>query len=71
MHAHPWGGGAALNYIADPLLLLKQKFTNPYIVVTRDFNHWKIGDALLDFQDIKEAPTGPTRHDKSTVHHFH
>ena len=28
-----------------------------------DFNQWDIGEALLDFPDLKEAPVGPTRQD--------
>ena len=55
---------AALDYLVDVVVELKRRFTDPYIVVAGDFNQWKAGEALLDFQDIKEVDVGPTRGDR-------
>ena len=55
----------ALDKITDIVVALKRRFTDPYIIIAGDFNHWKIGEALVDFPDIKEVPVGNIRKDKS------
>lgn len=40
---------------------LKKRFRDPYMIVTGDFNHWKIQDVLVDFSDFSEEKVGPTR----------
>ena len=54
-------GEAALDYINGLIVQLKITYTDPYLVIAGDFNQWAIGDALLDFSDLKEAAVGPTR----------
>ena len=57
-------GEEALVYINNLVVPVKRKFTDPFIVLAGDFNQWRIGEALADFPDLREAPVGPTRHDK-------
>ena len=54
-------GTAALEYIGGIIIDLKRRYKDPYIVVTGDFNQWKIGECLEDFVDIKEVEVGNTR----------
>ena len=46
-------GEEALGFINGAVVHLKQKFTDPYIVLAGDFNQWDIEEALLDFPDLK------------------
>ena len=57
-------GRGCLEFIQDLVIKMKRKYSSPYIVVGGDFNQWAIDDALVDFEDIKEAEVGPTRGDR-------
>ena len=57
-------GEAALEYINDCVVKIKQKYADPFIVMAGDCNQWKVTEALLDFPDLREAPVGPTREDR-------
>ena len=61
----PGQGEEALQHISDVLVHVKQRFTDPYIIVTGDFNQWAVEDTLLDFPDIREAPVGATRNGRA------
>ena len=50
-----------LKDINDAVLHLKQKYTDPYLVVAGDFNKQDLRRALADHSDIKQIQTGPTR----------
>ena len=54
-------GEGALDFINETIVSLKQKCTDPYIIIAGDFNQWQVADPLLDFPDIREAAVGPTR----------
>ena len=47
------------------IVFVKQKYTDPFVILAGDFNQWKISQTILDFPDLKEAQTGPTRNDKN------
>ena len=51
-------------YIENVILELKKRYRDPYIVVTGDFNQWRVQDALLEYPDIREEDVGNTRKDK-------
>ena len=40
---------------------LKVTYRSPYLVISGDFNQWRLEDALVDFADLEEAEVGPTR----------
>ena len=58
-------GEDALEYINDTIVHVKRRFKDPYIVLAGDFNQWNIGEAVLDFPDIREAQVGATRGSRS------
>ena len=58
-------GNGALDYIENIIIELKRRYTDPYIVVTGDFNQWKLENYLDSFPDIGEVAVGPTRGDKA------
>ena len=58
-------GKEALNHIENVVLEIKRMYRDPFIMVAGDFNQWPVQDALQDFTDLKEAPVGPTRNDRS------
>ena len=43
------------------LLRFKRKYSDPFIVVAGNFNHWKVGDSLANFDNLKEVHVGNTR----------
>ena len=55
---------ACLDHITDAVLEMRQRYVNPYVVVTGDFNQWRIDQALEDYIDIVESDVGPTRGDR-------
>ena len=44
---------------------MKRRYQDPYIVVTGDFNQWKIEEALGDFRDISVFVVGNTRNGRA------
>ena len=63
---YPMGRGrGALEFIAGTVSEAKRRFDDPLIVVAGDYNQWDVAGALSDFQDLKEAPVGNTRGDRS------
>ena len=54
-------GEDTLNYISDTVTEIKRRYNDPQIIIAGDFNQWKIGEALLDFSDLKEVDVGRTR----------
>lgn len=57
-------GKACLDYVCDLVQDIKRKFRDTLICIGGDFNQWKIEDALLDFPEIAEVITPPTRKDR-------
>ena len=37
---------------------------DPYVVLTGDFNQWRVEDAVQEFRDFHEVGIGPTRHNR-------
>ena len=58
-------GNGALCYVEDVVIEAKRKYKDPYLLIAGDFNQWKIGNVLANFQDIKEVNIGSTRGDKA------
>ena len=58
-------GRACLQHINDLVLDIKNKHQDPYIVVAGDFNQWEVGEALIDYLDLVEVATPPTRGDRN------
>ena len=56
---------SALEYITNAITMLKQKYTDPYIVVAGDYNQWDTSGALLDFPDLREVDVVNTRGNRS------
>ena len=54
-------GGTALQFICDTVTDLKRRFNDPFVVVSGDFNQWKIDDALADHIDLLEVDVGVSR----------
>ena len=57
-------GKVSLQHICDLVLDIKRKISGAYILIAGDFNQWEIGDALLDYPELVEVPTPPTRGDR-------
>ena len=57
-------GKACLNHIKDLILDIKNQCPDPYIVLGGDFNQWDVKLAVLDYPDIEEVLTPPTRLDR-------
>ena len=52
---------SGLNFIRGAVIGVKRKLDDPYIIISGDFNQWKIDETLEDFPDLLEANVGPTR----------
>ena len=50
-----------LDYLTDLVLQIKRKYTDPYIVVSGDFNQWDVEAALADYPDLGETCVGNKR----------
>ena len=57
-------GKACIQHVCDLLQDAKRKYKDALICVGGDFNQWKIEEAVLDFPDISEIVTPPTRNDR-------
>ena len=57
-------GKACLLHLKDLVLDIKRKVRDSYILIAGDFNQWDVGDALLDYPDLLEVPSPPTRGDR-------
>ena len=57
-------GQGCLQHISDIVLEIKASFDDPYICITGDFNQWQIDEALLDYPDLIEVLSAPTRNDR-------
>ena len=57
-------GRACLQHIADIVLDIKGRHTDPLIVCAGDFNQWDIADSLAEYSDIFEIFSPPTRADR-------
>ena len=57
-------GRACLEKISDLVIELTEKMDGAYLIVTGDFNQWKLGDTLADFPTLWELNAGPTRGDR-------
>lgn len=58
-------GAACLEYLEEMIIDIKRRYSDPFVVVTGDFNQWAVGDALQEFADIREVHVGPTRGDRA------
>lgn len=54
---------SCLQHLNDLILYIKNKHSDPYIVIAGDFNQWPVSDKLEEFPDICEVPSAPTRGD--------
>ena len=52
---------SCMKAVYDTIMDIKNRFTDPFIVVAGDFNQWEIGEALEDYVDLWEIRGGPTR----------
>ena len=50
-----------MDFIAGCVTKAKRQYEDPFILITGDFNQWRVEEVLVDFMDVKEAPVGPTR----------
>ena len=57
-------GRGALEHVSNIVLTIKAAENDPLICITGDFNQWLIEDYLLDYPDITEVITPPTRKDR-------
>ena len=58
-------GAAALDYIENLIVHVKQKFKDPFIALGGDFNQWEGETAVAEFPDLREVDVGPTRGDRA------
>ena len=54
-------GKSCLEHINNLVLDIKRRADNDRVIIAGDFNQWGIGEALLDYADISEVETPPTR----------
>ena len=54
-----------MKVIYNTVMDIKNRFTDPYIILAGDFNQFAIDTALEDYVDIWEAFGGPTRADRT------
>ena len=66
----PERASGCLQYVRGAVTEIKRKFTDPYIIVSGDFNQWKVNETLEDFPDLTEVMVGPTRGSRSIDHTF-
>ena len=52
---------ACLEHIMGLVIEAKRRYKDPYIIVSGDFNQWRIEKALEEFTDMHETVAGPTR----------
>ena len=45
----------------DTITSLKNKYSDPYVVIGGDFNKRNFNQAIRDFRDLRTVSTGPTR----------
>ena len=63
---YPVGRGkAGLDFLAGAVSEVKRRLDDPMVIVAGDFNQWDVARALKDFPDLREAPVGNTRGDRS------
>ena len=58
-------GAGALEFVEKIVLDMKRTYNDPYIIVTGDFNQWRMAAVLDNFPDISEVPVGNTRGNRS------
>ena len=58
-------GKSCLEYVANVLIEVKRRYTDPYIVVMGDFNQWDLEGALEDFPELTETHHLNTRGNRS------
>ena len=54
-------GRQCMQHVNDLVLDIKNKHSDPYIVIAGDFNQWLMAEKLEEFCDLQEIPTPPTR----------
>ena len=52
---------SCLEYITDIIVNMKRRYSEPLIVLSGDFNQWRVQDAVEDFSDLAEVRVGATR----------
>ena len=52
---------AYISCIEELVIEAKRHVKDPLIIITGDFNQWRIQDAFDEFRDIHESTAGPTR----------
>ena len=57
-------GRQCLLHVCNTVLYIKNKHTDPLILVAGDFNQWDIASALAEFSDMTEVTTPATRADR-------
>ena len=50
-----------IDYVNGSIVEIKQRYKDPYIIVSGDFNQWPIENAMQDFLDMREIEARPTR----------
>ena len=58
-------GNEAMEAVADAVEEAKRRFKDPFVLVTGDFNQWRVDEALDNFADIGEVAVGNTRGNRS------
>ena len=58
-------GAGALDYIEDVVIEAKRIYSDPYLIVTGDFNQWRVAEPLENFPGITEVAVGNTRGSRS------
>ena len=53
-----------MQHISDLILEAKNRDSQAYIILAGDFNQWQVSDYILDYPDLVEAITPPTRGDR-------
>ena len=50
-------------YLTDSILQMKEKYQDPFIAISGDFNNFNVTDYLDDFPDLVLLETSPSRGD--------
>ena len=59
-------GEGAMDFILETVIEMKRRYKDPYVVVTGDFNQWRLD--LGDLADVREVDVGNTRKKEREVH---
>ena len=56
---------SCLSYLVDSIIELKERYRDPFIAISGDFNSYDVAGHLADYPDLVLVKTGPTRKNRT------